>query len=168
MIFCIGLLGFIVLFKKSRRTLPDHKPWQEIFSDDVLFVFVFAFCFMFYVLSRFCISAMHTASLWSNNRESDIVFTYTNFILLNEYYSHFCFSYLFCLFFFQSNFWIICFVAHLNIFSCIIKNKYYIYYFQTALVIILSNSTDELNFSVPSRHVTMKRNLRTFRAAFQW
>lgn len=84
MIFCIGLLGFIVLFKKSRRTLPDHKPWQEIFSDDVLFVFVFAFCFMFYVLSRFCISAMHTASLWSNNRESDIVFTYTNFILLNE------------------------------------------------------------------------------------
>lgn len=26
LIFCIGLLGFIVLFKKSRRTLPDHKP----------------------------------------------------------------------------------------------------------------------------------------------
>lgn len=38
LILSIGLLGIIVLFRKSRRALPDHKPWQEIFSDDVFFL----------------------------------------------------------------------------------------------------------------------------------
>lgn len=61
LILSIGLLGIIFLFRKSRRALPDHKPWQEIFSDDV-FYFVSAFCFVFCL----AISAMHPASLWSN------------------------------------------------------------------------------------------------------
>lgn len=135
----------------------DKKSFQTTFCLSLFLRFV-----LFYVLSRFCISAMHTASLWSNKRQSDIVFT--QFYLAKWIIQSFLFFLPFLFVFLP----IICFVAHLNIFSCIIKNKYYIYYFQTALVIILSNSTDELNFSVPSRHVTMKRNLRFLRAAFQW
>lgn len=52
LILSIGLLGIIVLFRKSRRALPDHKPWQEI-SDDVFWWFFLSLCFVLFFVSQY-------------------------------------------------------------------------------------------------------------------